>query len=169
MRTCRRNGAFTLVELLVVVIIIGIIATIAVANLVGAKEKAFLAGVKDNMHTVQVAAEGYHTETNTYAQSAADLDPFFPNGAFRVGGTAGNRPVNPFTNASGEAPYTESLTSSVLITDARQQPPQGGGGNVGQVGYCPADGNESYAVCGLDASKKRMANPGGGTLVLSNQ
>ncbi len=50
---------FTLVELLVVVVIIGILASVAVPNFVGAQDKAKNSGVQANVHTVQMAVEQY--------------------------------------------------------------------------------------------------------------
>ncbi|MCK4321562.1 prepilin-type N-terminal cleavage/methylation domain-containing protein [candidate division WOR-3 bacterium] len=53
---------FTLVELMVVVVIIGIIAAIAIPNFVKIVDKSREATVKSNMHTVQFVVELYKVD-----------------------------------------------------------------------------------------------------------
>lgn len=169
-RKLRANACgFTLIELMVCVIMIGILLAIAMPNWISAQNKAKNALIKENMHTVQLAAEAYHTDTGRYAATAAELDPFFPGGSSRAGGTAGSRPPNPLTNGSSDPLYAESLSTTQMIEDARTAPPSAAAGTKGQLGYCSAEGGNSYAICGLDEQGIRMANSTGGTLVLSNQ
>lgn len=61
-RQAKQTG-FTLIELLVVVVIIGILATVALPNLLGAQDKAKNSGVQANGHNVQVALERYGVDT----------------------------------------------------------------------------------------------------------
>jgi prepilin-type N-terminal cleavage/methylation domain-containing protein len=164
----RSSAAFTLVELLVAVVIIGILASMGLANFVTSKDRAAAAGVKSNMHSCQIAAEGYHTQTTIYSDSAAKLAPFFPNGSFTVDGTPGNRGNNPYTNVWNDSTYDEVLADSAAILSARSNTPTAGPGGRGQVGYCITGDGNSYAVCGLDGHGIRMPNGQGGTLVLSN-
>jgi prepilin-type N-terminal cleavage/methylation domain-containing protein len=165
----RRQSGFTLIELLVVVIIIGILACIGMANYISARDRARAAGVKENMHSAQVAAEGYHASTNEYADTVDKMDPFFPSGSFDVGGRAGNRGNNPYTDIYNDTLYSENLSDTAAINAARANTPQPGPGGRGKVGYCRTDNGESYAICGLDGNAVRVSNPTGGTLVLSNQ
>ena len=165
----RSNSAFTLVELLVVIIIIGILSAMGIANYIVARDRARTAGVRENMHAAQTAVEGYHTETTLYADTGSKLDPFFPGGGFTVGGAAGNRGNNPFTGVFSEPLYTETFTDLTAINQARTTQPSGGPGVRGQVGYCMTTDGQSYALCGLDGSGVRLPNSTNGTLVLSNQ
>jgi prepilin-type N-terminal cleavage/methylation domain-containing protein len=165
----RSKSGFTLVELLVVIIIIGIISSMGMANFIVARDRARTAGVRENMHTAQTAAEGYHTETTAYADVAPKMDPFFPGGAFNVGGTPGNRGNNPFSGVISQALYSETFTDLAAINSSRMSPPSAGPGVAGQIGYCRTDDGESYAICGLDAAGLRLPNSTGGTLILSNQ
>ena len=62
----RRVRAFTLIELLIVVAIIGILAAIAVPNFLNAQIRAKLARVKSDLRNIVVAADLYRLDEGTY-------------------------------------------------------------------------------------------------------
>jgi prepilin-type N-terminal cleavage/methylation domain-containing protein len=163
----RKPQGFTLIELLVVVVIIGILAAIALPNFIGAQKKAKVAQVKSNMHTCQLAAESYATDTaGNYGSTAATLAPYYPGGANSPGGAAGNYPQNPFTG-SPTAPAAGPGISNIPAERAKAAGAQSG--NSGDTAYDSGAGPSSYAVIGYDDAGKSVAGNAGKQLVLSNQ
>ncbi len=68
-----RNG-FTLIEVLIVTVIIGILAAIAVPKFAATKEKAYDRTVISDIRRAQVAAEAYYVDNMTYPASASVVD-----------------------------------------------------------------------------------------------
>jgi prepilin-type N-terminal cleavage/methylation domain-containing protein len=86
----RNKEGFTLIELMVVIVIIGILASIAIPNYVKIVTQAKEAEVKANMHTTQIEVEYYRMEPWGCYPSSIDLisdkispglrNPFTPGG-----------------------------------------------------------------------------------------
>ena len=66
MRRHKRTG-FTLVELLVVVVIIGILAAIAIPKFASTKEKAYVASMKSDLRNLVTAEEAYFADSVKYS------------------------------------------------------------------------------------------------------
>ena len=76
------NKGFTLIELMIVVVIIGILAAIAIPNFQQMRERALEASTKRNCHVVQLAAEDFAVQHDgIYSAAGADLTPLLPGAA----------------------------------------------------------------------------------------
>ena len=70
----RNRTGFTLIEMLIVVVVIGILASVAVARFNRVKQRGQMAAVQSDLRNISVAQEGYHMENMTYTNDPDDLE-----------------------------------------------------------------------------------------------
>ena len=105
----KSQKGFTLIELMIVVVIIGILAAIAIPNFIAMQDRAKEGSTKANMHTFQLASEDYGVQNNgTYAPDCATVAPLLPRGGANFN--------NPFSSAA--AAYVDGPAWAVPLPTA---------------------------------------------------
>jgi type IV pilus assembly protein PilA len=72
----RRNKGFTLVEILIIFVIIGILAAIAIPQFIAYRSRAIDAQLKSDLRNAAVAVESYFTKKSVYPASVAEIEGY---------------------------------------------------------------------------------------------
>jgi prepilin-type N-terminal cleavage/methylation domain-containing protein len=72
-RSKDRDGGFSLIELLIIIAILGILASVVVYAVFGMTSSSARAACQSNFKTVETAAEAYEAQVGHYPNSLSDL------------------------------------------------------------------------------------------------
>jgi prepilin-type N-terminal cleavage/methylation domain-containing protein len=151
----RNERGLTLIELMIVVIVIGLLAAIAYPLFNNFTNRARVASVKSNMHTIQVTVEDFSSRNNgTYPSDATDttiegaytLDGLLPGAAM---------PRNPFTSSPTNLDWS-NVAGTPPSTDAA------GGVALNVTQSVPGGAYDQYEIIGADENNNQLS------LILSN-
>ena len=132
--TMRTYRGFTLIELMFVIVIIGILATIAIPNLIEMMGRAKEGATKNNMHTLQVAAEDYAVTFDGFYSTVLDASHI----ADRLPGDF----KNPFDFSTGSGGAWENRTGVLTPPTSKS----------GLVSYAADSTNNNYNIKGYGRS-----------------
>lgn len=131
------EDGYTLIEVLVVILIIGVLAAIAIPSFLNQTSKAYDASAKDLAHTAQVAVETYATDhSGNYTGVTAALLPNY------------DATIQTSSNGGANA-YVVSVTNATNTTYT--------------VTTSPANGAETYSISRVNGQITRTCTPSSGT------
>lgn len=122
----RTRHAFTLVEILIVVVILGILSAIMVPLYAHATEESWEGSLQANLHSIQNQIELYNSRTNAYPDFAGNGWADLVGGQYMKAA-----PVNPAYNGGG------GLSSVNVVT----------GTTYGAGGYAWVWNSDAKAIC----------------------
>jgi general secretion pathway protein G len=138
-RAIRRKAGFTLVELMVVIVIIGLLATVVMINVLPSQDRAMTEKARADIATLEQAVEMYRLENLTFPREEDGLAALSSPPAsltqperYREGGYVRRLPDDPWGNPYQYAAPGRSGPYDVYSLGADGRP--GGEGNDADIG-----------------------------------
>jgi general secretion pathway protein G len=100
-----KERGFTLVEMMVVIVIIGLLATIVIINVMPATERAAQARVRADLSTIEQAVDMYKLENLRYPSTQEGLNALVPKYIRRLPNDPWNSPYVYVSPGPNGAPY----------------------------------------------------------------
>jgi len=94
----RRDAGFTLVEVMVVIVIIGLLATVVMINVLPSQDRAMREKARADIAVLEQAVETYRLETLRFPTAAEGLQALVTPPAGRDGGYIRRLPADPWGN-----------------------------------------------------------------------
>ena len=120
MTKTRREAAFTLIEVLIVVVIMAILAATIIPQFTDSTKDAKLSTVRFNLHTLRSQIELYKTHHIGLTPAATFAELMTTTDASGNQGTGANFPYGPYLKSIPQNPYTNSAAIKVITNDPAQ-------------------------------------------------
>jgi len=146
----RSERGFTIIELMIVIIVIGLLAAISYPLFQSFTNRARVASVKSTMHTLQVTVEDFSARNDgeypsgpgdTTVEGAFTLASLLPGAAM---------PTNPFTSAPTSLDWSNTA-GTVPSTDAA------GGVSLNVTQSVPGGTFDEYEIIGADENNSALS------------
>lgn len=117
MKTTNRRSAFTLIEVLIVVVIMAILAATIIPQFTDSTKDAKTSTVQFNLHTLRSQIQLYRTQHSGTAPGATLAELLASTDASGTTGTGANFPYGPYLRQIPVNPYSNSAAIKVITND----------------------------------------------------
>jgi general secretion pathway protein G len=117
MKTMNRRGAFTLIEVLIVVVIMAILAATIIPQFTDSTKDAKSSTVQFNLHTLRSQIQLYRTQHNGLAPTGTLAELMTTTDTSGATGSGASFPYGPYLREVPLNPFNNSKAVKVITTD----------------------------------------------------